>query len=113
SDRRDGAFCRPGVEESLFNFRFEVSTFWVPQPDPRGLFVTLLPRFWQRCPAYLLIFDFLGLAHLHRAAVTLVVRVLHRHADVHIAAAEMQVVVGPREHGEPVALLDVLPVGAK
>jgi hypothetical protein len=23
SDRKDGAFCRPGVKESLFNFEFQ------------------------------------------------------------------------------------------
>src|SRR5215472_7781041 len=52
-------------------------------------------------------------SHFDRAAVALVVRVADGHTDVHIAAAKVQIVIGASVYREPVALLDVLAIGAE
>lgn len=59
------------------------------------------------------LFDFHGSAHFHRAAISLVVGVANGHTDVDVAAAEVEVVVGASVDREPIALFDVLAVGAE
>lgn len=59
------------------------------------------------------LFDFPGRANFDGATVTLVVGIANGHANVHVARAEMEVIVRAGVNRKPITFLDVLAIGAE